>query len=151
MTYRLKLATGLIGCALLAAVVGSQISRAADSVTDTRQAGMKSMLKSIKTIKTAIDGNGNKNDIATAAQNIVDVSAKIPTWFPKEAGKGQSAKPDIWDHWDQFTADAKGLNDQATQMVTLAKAGDDSAKLGAQFQMIGKACGTCHDSFRAKD
>lgn len=151
MTYRLKLATGLIGCALLAAVAGSQISRAADSVTDTREAGMKSMLKSVKAIKKAIDSNGDKNDVATEAQNIVDVSAKIPTWFPKEAGKGEAAKPDIWDHWDQFTADAKNLNDQATQLVALAKAGQDSTKLGAQFQMIGKACGTCHDSFRAKD
>jgi cytochrome c556 len=151
MIYGRKLAWGLAAGALFAAVAASQISFASDSPTDLREAGMKSMLKSVKAIKQAIDKNGDKNDIATAAQTIVDVSAQIPGWFPKEAGKGEAAKPDIWDHWDQFTADAKSLNDQAAKMVAAAKAGQDMNALNGQFQEIGKACGTCHDSFRAKD
>lgn len=151
MTTRRKLACGLIGGALLAAVATAQIGHASDGPTDLREAGMKSMLKSVKALKQLIDKNGDKAEIATAAQNIVDVSAQIPGWFPKEAGKGEAAKPEIWDNWDQFTADAKNLNDQATKMVAAAKGGQDATALGSQFQNIGKACGTCHESFRAKD
>jgi len=151
MSYRVKLACGLISCALLAVAATGHTSRADDKPTDIREAGMKSMLKSVKAIKKLIDVNGDKAQLATEAQNIVDVSAKIPGWFPKEAGKGEAAKPDIWEHWDQFTADAKGLNDQATQLVAAAKADQDFTHLGAQFQQVGKACGTCHDSFREKD
>jgi len=151
MTKRRKLACGLIGGALLALAATSQIGHASDSPTDLRQAGMKSMAKSLKAMKQAIDKNGDKADIAAAAQTIVDVSAQIPGWFPKDAGKGQSAKPEIWDNWDQFTADAKNLNDQASKMVAAAKDGQDANALGGQFQNIGKACGTCHESFRAKD
>jgi cytochrome c556 len=151
MSYRVKLACGLISCALLAVGATSQISQAADKPTDLREAAMKSMLKSVKAIKKLIDVNGDKAQLATEAQNIVDVSAKIPSWFPKEAGKGEAAKPDIWEHWDQFTADAKNLNEQASQLVADAKGDQDFTHLGAQFQQVGKACGTCHDSFREKD
>jgi cytochrome c556 len=151
MSYRVKLACGLISCVLLAVAATSQTSLAADKPTDIREAGMKSMLKSVKAIKKLIDVNGDKGQLATEAQNIVDVSAKIPGWFPKEAGKGEAAKPDIWEHWDQFTADAKNLNNQATQLVAAAKGDQDFTHLGAQFQQVGKACGTCHDSFREKD
>lgn len=151
MSYRVKLACGLISCALLAVAATSHTSLAADKPTDIREAGMKSMLKSVKAIKKLIDVNGDKGQLATEAQNIVDVSAKIPGWFPKEAGKGEAAKPDIWEHWDQFTADAKSLNDQATLLVAAAKADQDFTHIGAQFQQVGKACGTCHDSFREKD
>ena len=112
---------------------------------------MKSMLKSVKTIKKLIDSNGDKSQVATEAQNIVDISAKIPGWFPKDAGTGEAAKPDIWDLWDQFTADAKALNTQATQLAAAAQGGQDYSQIGAQFQQVGKACGTCHDSFRKKD
>ncbi|HVJ32384.1 MAG TPA: cytochrome c [Terriglobia bacterium] len=151
MTYRQKLVYGLIGGAILAVAATSQISFAAEDPTDLREAGMKSMLKSVKALKKLIDVNGDKNQVAAEAQNIVDVSAKIPSWFPKEAGKGEAAKPDIWEHWDQFTGDAKNLNDQAAQLVAAAKGDQDFTHLGAQFQQINKACGTCHDSFREKD
>ena len=151
MSYRVKLACGLVSCTLLAIAATSQISQASDKPTDLREAAMKSMLKSVKTIKKLIDSNGDKSQVATEAQNIVDISAKIPGWFPKDAGTGEAAKPDIWDHWDQFTADAKALNTQATQLAAAAQGGQDYSQIGAQFQQVGKACGTCHDSFRKKD
>ena len=151
MIYGRKLAWGLAAGALFAAVAASQISFASDSPTDQRTAGMKSMLKSVKALKQLIDGAQDKNAVATEAQKIVDISAQIPGWFPKEAGKGEAAKPDIWDPWDQFTADAKSLNDQAAKLVEAAKGDQDFTHLGSQFQEMGKACGTCHDSFRAKD
>lgn len=151
MSYGRKLAWGLIAGALLAGVATSQISRAAEDPTDLREAGMKSMLKSVKALKKLIDVNGDKTAVAAEAQKIVDISMQIPTWFPKEAGKGEAAKAEIWDHWDQFTADAKNLNAQAAQLATAAKADQDFSHLNAQFQEMGKACGTCHDTFRAQD
>lgn len=151
MTYRQKLAGGLIGGVLLVAAAVSQGSLAADSPTDLRQTGMKTMLKSVKTLKHLIDVNGDKAEVAAEAQKIVDISAKIPDWFPKEAGKGEAAKPEIWAQWDQFVADAKNLNSQATQLIAAAKSDQDFAHIGTQFQEIGKACGTCHESFREKN
>lgn len=150
MNHGRKLAWSLAAGVVFGAVAVSQISFAADDPTDLRQTAMKSMLKSVKELKHLIGVAQDKNAVATEAQKIVDISAQIPGWFPKEAGKGEAAKPDIWDHWDQFTADAKGLNDQATKLVTDAKADQDFTHLDAQFQEMGKACGTCHDSFREK-
>ncbi|HEX9449199.1 MAG TPA: cytochrome c, partial [Dongiaceae bacterium] len=136
---------------LLASAAISQVSLAADGPTDLRQTGMKTMLKSVKALKKLIDANGDKAEVAAEAQKIVEISAKIPDWFPREAGKGDAAKPEIWAQWDQFVADSKNLNDQATQLIAAAKTDQDFTHIGAQFQQVGKACGTCHDSFREKD
>lgn len=151
MTHRKKLLCGLIGGTLLVATVTAHISMASDSPTDIRQAAMKSMLKSVKTLKQLIAVSGDKGQIVTEAQNIADVSNKIPEWFPKEAGKGEAAKADIWEHWDQFTADAKNLSDQAMKLAAAAKENQDFTHIGGQFQEIGKACGTCHQSFREQN
>lgn len=136
---------------MLVAATVCQVSWAAGNPIDQRQDGMKTMLKSVKALKHLIDANGDKGEVAAEAQKIVDISAKIPDWFPKDAGKGEAAKPEIWMQWDQFVADAKNLNSQATQLIAAAKADQDFSHIGAQFQGIGKACGTCHDSFRAKN
>ncbi|MET1025634.1 MAG: cytochrome c [Dongiaceae bacterium] len=141
----------LVAGALIASATLSHVTQAAESVTKTREAGMKSMGKALKTIKQLIDSNGDKAQIAANAQTIIDVSAKIPTWFPKEAGAGEAAKPEIWEQWDKFQADAKNLNTQATQLQVAANGGSDMSAIQAQFQMTGKACGTCHETFKKKD
>jgi cytochrome c556 len=148
MKYRHNFAFSLIGGVLLATMAISQISMASDSPTDLREAGMKSMLKSVKALKKLIDTNGDKTAVAAEAQTIVEISAKIPDWFPQEAGKGEAAKPDIWTHWGDFVAASQNLHAQATQLSAAAKSDQDFTHLGTQFQQVGKACGSCHDKFR---
>jgi cytochrome c556 len=134
--------------AILGAANMSHKSLAAD-VTDIREDGMKEMGKAMKSIKKLIDDNGDKAEIATQAQKIVDNSAKIPGWFPKEAGLGEAAKPEIWAQWDKFEGDAKNLHTESSQLLAAAQGGDMTA-IQAQFMSTGQACGTCHETFRKK-
>ncbi|MDY0885575.1 c-type cytochrome [Dongia soli] len=136
-------AAGILG----AANMGHK-SQADEKVTDVREDGMKEMGKALKSIKGLISDNGDKAEIAAQAQKIVNNSAKIPTWFPKEAGLGEAAKPVIWEQWDKFEGNAKNLNAQASQLVAAAQNGSDMGAIQTQFTNTGKVCGTCHEDFK---
>lgn len=150
MNIRKLMILTLAAGAILGAANMAQNSQAAEKITDVREDGMKEMGKALKAIKGLVADNGDKAEIAAQAQKIVNNSAKIPTWFPKEAGLGEAAKPGIWDQWDKFEGNAKNLNTQATQLVAAAQNGSDMSAIQAQFAATGKACGTCHEDFRKK-
>ena len=146
---KLMILTLAVG-AILGAANMAQQSQAAEKITDVREDGMKEMGKALKAIKGLVADNGDKAENAPQAQTIVNNSAKIPTWFPKEAGLGEAAKPDIWDQWDKFEGNAKNLNTQASQLVAAAQGGGDMSAIQAQFAATGKVCGTCHEDFKKK-
>ena len=150
MNIRKLMILTLAAGAILGAANMAQKSQAAEKVTDVREDGMKEMGKALKAIKGLVADDGDKAEIAAQAQKIVNNSAKIPTWFPKEAGLGEAGKPDIWDPWDKFEGNAKNLNTQASQLVAAAQNGGDISAIQAQFAATGKACGTCHEDFRKK-
>jgi cytochrome c556 len=150
MNIRKLMILTLAAGAILGAANMAHKSQAAEKVTEVREDGMKEMGKAAKAIKKLIDDNGDKAEIAAEAQKIVNNSAKIPTWFPKEAGLGEAAKPDIWEQWDKFEGNAKNLNTQASQLVAAAQNGSDMTAIQAQFMNTGKVCGTCHETFKKK-
>lgn len=151
MQYKKLLILSLVAGALVATATYSQMSQASEDVVKTRESGMKTMGKSMKAIKQLIDSNGDKAQIAAEAQKIVDVSAKISGWFPQAAGPGEAGKPEIWAQWDKFEADAKNLHEQSSQLLAAAQGSGDASALAPQFQNTGKACGTCHETFKKKD
>jgi cytochrome c556 len=55
----------------------------------------------------------------------------------------------IWEKPDEFTKAHTLLVDESAQMITLAQGGD-AAAVAAHVANVGKACKTCHDTFRLK-
>jgi cytochrome c556 len=134
--------------ALVACVAGMTIASA--GVGEDRSKAMKEMGGSMKVVKLAIAAGGPAADIEAAAKKIAEISTMIPSLFPEGSDtEDDSALPDIWTNWDDFTAKAKSLGDEAGLLASAA-AGGDMATVGAQFDKVGGACGACHKSYRAK-
>lgn len=115
-----------------------------------RNDAMKEMGQNMKAIKEIVTAGGPAADVAAHAQKIAEIAAKIPTLFPEGSdAPDDGAKAEIWQHWDEFTAKAKSLQDAAA-MLASAAGGGDIATVGAQFEKVGGACGACHKEFREK-
>jgi cytochrome c556 len=79
--------------------------------------------------------------------------AKVVQLFPRgsgpESGVKTAALPAIWEKMGDFGTALKALNDAAENVLKLARANDE-AGFKANFASIGRACGGCHEPFRAK-
>jgi cytochrome c556 len=87
------------------------------------------------------------------ATRIAQLGAMIPDAFSvdthKATGLKTKAREGIWTSKADFDARANDLVKAATDAADAAKGGDKSATLKA-LAAVGKACGTCHDSFKNK-
>lgn len=138
-----------VSLAVVACVAGVTLATAEGG--GDREKAMKAMGGSMKAIKLAIAAGGPAADIETAAKKIQEISAQIPDLFPAGSDTpDDAALPEIWTNWDDFTAKAKSLGDEAGLLASAA-AGGDMATVGAQFDKVGGACGACHKVYRAKD
>jgi cytochrome c556 len=109
----------------------------------------------MSTLSMVVKGESDrKQDAVTHAEAIADLSKIAGDLFPEGTGPAAApdthAKPEIWKDKDKFAAAMKNFQTQADDLVLAAKKGDMDV-FRTQFQQVGKACGTCHDSFRVKD
>lgn len=95
-------------------------------------------------------------DMPTVQKNaavLASSSAVLPSWFAPgtgpDAGKTE-AKAEIWKTPDDFAAKAKEFHAVAQSLNDAATAGDATA-FKAAMGPTGKACKSCHDSYRAED
>lgn len=138
----------LIGAAAIAVVLGGAVAQVAASLP--RNDAMKEMGKNMKAIKDIVTAGGPAADVSAPAQKIAEIAAKIPELFPEGSDAADDeAKAEIWQHWDDFTAKAKALQDEATLLASAA-GGGDIATVGAQFEKVGGTCGACHKEYRQK-
>lgn len=88
-----------------------------------------------------------------AAERVVDLGGFIPDLFVADTRKFTATKTTalegIWNSQADFKAKADDLVKAATAMVAAAKTGDKGETLKAAGA-VGKACGGCHDQYRAK-
>jgi cytochrome c556 len=124
-------------------------------IIKTRQDDLKAMGGALKAIFDQLkSGMPDKAVVLDSAKKIDGYAADLPTWFPQgtgpEAGVKTAAKPEIWAQPAEFKTDAESLKTEADKLLQVAMAGDMAA-LGAQAQATGKACGTCHKTFRVKE
>lgn len=88
---------------------------------------------------------------AKAADEIEKTSKQIPELFPEGTGGHPSeAKPEVWTKWDEFTADAEGLEVAAKELI-LALEAPGAPDWKTKFKGVVDACKTCHKSFRAEE
>ena len=124
------------------------------AVAEERSKTMKSMGRSMRTLKRFAEGRGEAEDAAAAATVIAEAAPTLPSLFP--AGSGMAALPDseskevIWEEWDAFVAATERLGEKAVALQAAIGAGD-SGGIGAAFGDLGKnGCGGCHSKFREK-
>lgn len=137
------------GIALAVAASATFVS-ADDAVHEGREKAMKSMGGSMKAIKDLIGAGGPAADVVAPAQNIATVAATLPSHFPQGSDTDDDeASAKIWENWEDFAAHAKTLETEATMLASAAQGGD-MATIGAQFEKVGGACGSCHKAYREK-
>jgi cytochrome c556 len=89
--------------------------------------------------------------VATNAARIQELAAKLPEAFAVDTRGFKDTKTaaldGIWNSQADFKTHADALGKAAGEAVAAAKAGTVE---NAQLIGIGKACGACHGSYRAK-
>jgi cytochrome c556 len=137
-------------------LTGSASADDLQATVDARQALMKDNSAKMKAMGAVIEAKSG--DMAAMQQLAAGLQAnamKIPDFFPKGTSladmPGKSyAKPEIWDHFDDFKAAAAVLATEAGKLADAAKSGDMAA-FAAQYDIVGeKGCGGCHTQFRQK-
>jgi cytochrome c556 len=84
---------------------------------------------------------------ATYLENL----AQMPWDGFDDSTKGEKTRalPEVFSDKAKFTAAADRLMAETAKLGQVARARDE-AGVKAQFGAVGKACGACHDGFRAK-
>lgn len=89
---------------------------------------------------------GDKKAIVPQAEAIAADAKKVTALFPPGSTHPESrAKPEIWQDWPKFEANAADLQKQAANLAKVASEGGDVE--AASKQLFG-VCKSCHDSFR---
>ncbi|MDP2621191.1 MAG: cytochrome c [Hyphomicrobiales bacterium] len=95
--------------------------------------------------ETAFDGKA----VAFAGYTIANDFAAARTLFPEGSVRDDSrAKPEIWQDMEGFIAALENADAAAKAVAATGEANDEAAFKEA-FGGLGKACGDCHEKFRA--
>ena len=147
--------TVVLGSVVALAVACATTSQPTMSTADTiaaRQKLMKEQGAALKSINDKVKA-GQQQAIGPDAQTLVETSKRIPSLFP--AGSldpaTSRAKPEIWQKWPQFEANAKTLESKATRLAATSQTAS-AAETGAVVADLGKTtCGACHEAFRGPE
>ncbi len=119
-----------------------------------RQEAMKGLGGAMRTLTPMVRAEAawDQAAAAKAAEALAGTGKVIPQVFPQgsgpEAGK-TSALPVIWQQWGDFQEKSKALAEEGGKLLELAKANDQNG-FKAQFAIVGKTCGGCHETYRQK-
>jgi len=92
---------------------------------------------------------GNIEAIAVNAETMAMNAREIPKLFPEGSMTPESkAKPDIWQKWPEFEADAKKFQTMSEQLRDAAKSKNAAATEAIMKDFGREACGACHTPFR---
>lgn len=150
----------LLALALAATTVLTEVelafAQSPGATIEQRKAAMKANGGAMKALAPMANGSQPWNQ-ATAVQALDTLSKNggetTTKLFPQGSGQGAgvqtAALPAIWEKWADFQAAAKAQTDAANTLLALARANDE-AGFKAGFGAMGRACGGCHEPFRAK-
>lgn len=108
-----------------------------------------------KTIRDQVRGSSpDMAKVKPAAQVVKQASIDQFKWFPKgtgpDSGNKTRAKAEIWSDAKGFETAQNKFAAEAPKLVTLAEANDVKG-LQQQFKVVGQACASCHDKYRAEE
>jgi cytochrome c556 len=90
-------------------------------------------------------------DIVQRNAAYLEVLTKMPWdgFDPSTSKEKTAALPAVFTDTAKFKQAADRLQNEVSQLVAVSKSGDEAA-VKAQIGAVGKACGSCHESFREK-
>jgi cytochrome c556 len=148
---RKSLAVAVIGALAAGTMVGgATIALAQADPIKERQENRKQAGAAMRAIKGIIDAKGNAKDAVEQAAKLKTLEVALVKLFPAGSDKGDTkALPTVWTDWAGFEAANKNAEAAIDKLAAAAGSGDMAA-LQAAFTDTGKACGACHEKFRAK-
>jgi len=148
---RKTLVGAVIGALVAGAMVGgATIALAQADVIKERQENRKQTAATMRAIKGIIDAKGPTAGAVEQAAKLKTLEAAFVKMFPAGSDKGETkALPAVWTDMAGFEA-ASNNAEAAFDKLSVAAGSGDMAALTAAFTDAGKACGACHDKFRAK-
>jgi len=148
---------GIAAASVIALLLGATQARAADAgagrmdegAIKYRQALMGAIGGDMAAISDLLKyGLAYSGNAVVHAEGLASHARLVGNSFERKVTSGKTdAKPEIWEKPDDYLEKVKGFETETAKLVDAAKGGDPAA-LGAQLKATGKACGSCHDSFR---
>ena len=148
---RKTIVVALIGAMAAGVMVGgTTLALAQGDVISQRKENRKQAGATMRSIKGVIDAKGATPAAVPLAAKIKELEVAFAKMFPAGSDKGETkALPVVFSDAAGFAAASKGVEAAADKMAAAAGSGDMAA-LTVAFGDTGKACGACHDKFRAK-
>ena len=147
---RVLMAAGM-ALALVSGAAMAQVKP--DVLVKQRQAGMTLMGKYFGPIAGMASGKVSPYNADIIARNATYLEnlAQMPWDGYHESTKDvkSNALPSVWAEPAKFQEAANRLQTETAKLGVVARARDE-AGVKAQWGAVGKSCGACHESFRAK-
>jgi len=133
-----------------ALVSGATIAFAQADVIKARQDNRKATGPEMRAIKAVIDAKGDLKEIVPHAAKLKELELAFDKLFPAGSDKGETkALPTVWSDNAGFVK-ASANASTAYDKLAMAAGSGDMAATAAAFGDVGKACGACHTTYRAK-
>jgi cytochrome c556 len=128
-------------------VGGATIALAQADVIKSRQDNRKAAAAEMRAIKAIVDAKDGVKDAKAHAAKLKELEVAFGNMFPAGSDKGETkALPTVWSDMAGF----KKAGADAIAAYDKMAAAADVAALTAAFADTGKACGACHNTYRAK-
>lgn len=142
----------VIGALAAGAMVGGATAAFAQAdVVKERQANRKASGAEMRAIKGIVDSKGDAKEIVVHAAKLKTLEEAFDKMFPAGSDTAESkALPTVWSDKQGFAAASKNA-DAAYDKLAVAAGSGDFAVIATAFGGVGKACGACHQKYRAKE
>lgn len=147
---RKTLVVAIVGALAAGTMVGgATIALAQANVVKERQENRKQAGAAMRAIKGIIDAKGPTAGAVEQAAKLKTLEVAFVKMFPAGSDKDTKALPVVWTDMAGFQAASKNAEAAFDKLAAAAGSGNQEA-LAAAFADAGKACGACHDKYRAK-
>lgn len=144
----------LLSIAVLGASLGGTVALAAgikpETAVDYRQGIFHAILWNFAPMARMVQGKQpwNQDAFAQGATRVAFYSRQLLEGFPPGSLTATSeAKPEIWQHWSEFSAKMRDFENASAALAATASRGDAAASKVA-FGKTAQTCKSCHDAFR---
>jgi cytochrome c556 len=150
----LALAAAALAAAVTAAAAQNRAAPPAETIR-MRQTNYKQMGAAMKGINEQVRSSSPQIEaIRAGSRTILGHAPNVLRWFPRgtgpESGVRTRALPEIWSDHAGFTRAGATLLVAARNLDAAARRGDIAA-IRAAMPAVGRACSSCHDSYRAPE
>ena len=133
-----------------ALVSGVTVAFAQADVIKARQENRKATGPEMRAIKGVIEAKGDTKQIIPHAAKLKELEVAFDKMFPAGSDKGETkALPTVWSDMPGFQKASANASAAYDKLAAAAGSGDMAATAAA-FADVGKACGACHSTYRAK-